>query len=261
MGHKKSRRHSGGSKGGVPVDPSDIVILVAGLYGVGKSTFIRNCVQTDSTPENVRLPAVESSIVNPSPQLAVTAAAYPIPDAARAGLLIPSPANRRVVLVETLGFDHEEICTSRAQKMICDWIRDNGVKVAGIIYLAESRFCSPVESNVDALIRWFDSVLPGSQTNALNVVLGIVSPQQGTISDNQVTRLENHWRSLTERWGEDGHGRMEIGVREDDREKALRMVQLLVDRASEGVPATPMPPSRMEQSEEDTHDPKCCGLF
>ncbi|KAG1904146.1 uncharacterized protein F5891DRAFT_1140549 [Suillus fuscotomentosus] len=114
--------------GDVPLDeerPDDIIILVIGVTGVGKSTFVNTAIGKVVTPVGHGLESCTSRIQH-------------------AFCACPSDPSRRVVLVDTPGFDNTFGHDSEILRRIAVWLASSygeNMKLAGIIYLHD--ICDP----------------------------------------------------------------------------------------------------------------------
>lgn len=114
--------------GDLPLDdgrPDDIIILVIGVTGVGKSTFINAAIGKVMTPVGHGLESCTTQI-----QYAFCAC--------------PDDPSRRVVLVDTPGLDNAFGHDSEILRRIAVWLAmsyDENMKLAGVIYLHD--ICDP----------------------------------------------------------------------------------------------------------------------
>jgi len=108
----------------VPVsDPreSDLVIPIMGPTGVGKSTFINTVYGRNVMTVGHDLQSCTSKIEH---------------------VIVPHPRdrNRRIVFVDTLGFDDTYVDDAQVLKLIAVWLArsySDGMKLSGIVYLHE----------------------------------------------------------------------------------------------------------------------------
>jgi len=101
---------------------TDIIIAVMGPTGAGKSTFINTATGQSATPVSHGLRSCTKTI-NVSD-----------------GVPYPGDTRRKVVFVDTPGFDDTYLDDSQILKLIAGWLASsykNGDKLAGIIYLHE----------------------------------------------------------------------------------------------------------------------------
>ncbi|KAG2336079.1 hypothetical protein BDR05DRAFT_165199 [Suillus weaverae] len=105
----------------IRVEPGDIVIPVLGLTGAGKSTFINRAVGRDVVPVGHTLDSCTQEI-----------SCVPCP--------CPNGNNRRIIFIDTPGFDNSSGDDERTLQHIAEWLARAYRKkttIAGIIYLHE----------------------------------------------------------------------------------------------------------------------------
>ncbi|KAG0693792.1 P-loop containing nucleoside triphosphate hydrolase protein [Suillus ampliporus] len=158
-----------------------ISFSVLGLTGAGKSTFINTAVGKDTTPVGHDLQSSTQHI-----QHAICAC--------------PGDPSRRVVLVDTPGFDNTFIEEdSEILRRIAVWLAssyDDDMKLAGVLYLHDinqSRMFSTSRRNLDMLRR-----LCGEDAEK-NVILvttkwNDVSPGVGERREQQLK--DNFWKEM-----------------------------------------------------------------
>ncbi|KAH7908658.1 P-loop containing nucleoside triphosphate hydrolase protein [Hygrophoropsis aurantiaca] len=159
---------------------SDVVVLVLGTTGVGKSTFI-NAAVMDS----------EATIVGHDlhPQ---TSHLQPV--------LAPDPGNpqRRIVFLDTLGFNHTYVEDSEIVKRITNWLKqsyNDNRKPTGIIYLHDISQARDVkQGTIASMIRPFCD--KGSMKNVV-----VATTKWDTVQSNTGARQE---RGVTEFWNHTG---------------------------------------------------------
>ncbi|KAH6917874.1 P-loop containing nucleoside triphosphate hydrolase protein [Coprinopsis sp. MPI-PUGE-AT-0042] len=107
---------------------TDLVILVMGPTGAGKSTFLRNVLKSLGSRE--ALPDVSDGFESCTRQLAAYFAPVPSQFANATG--------QRLVLVDTPGFDDTSVSDSEILRRIGVWLAssyDTRMKVAGVVYM------------------------------------------------------------------------------------------------------------------------------
>ncbi|KAG1740775.1 P-loop containing nucleoside triphosphate hydrolase protein [Suillus paluster] len=103
------------------LQPSDIVILVLGLTGAGKSTFINKAMGEDVLDVGHTLDSCTQDI-----------SCVPC--------LCPNDSSRHIIFVDTPGFDHSSGDDERILQHIAEWLARAyraKTKIAGIVYLHE----------------------------------------------------------------------------------------------------------------------------
>jgi GTPase Era involved in 16S rRNA processing len=170
---KKDEASSGSND--LVTDPreSDVIVLIIGLSGVGKSTFINAAARKDAVIIGHDL---ESGTKKVQP------------------VVVPYPGDptRRVVLVDTPGFDDTWVGDIQILKQIVEWVDRScaqGMKLVGIIYLhdiSQPRVASAKES-----LNMFQN-----RNTVKNVILAttkwdVVKPELGRQREQQ---LPQHWK-------------------------------------------------------------------
>ncbi|THU87672.1 hypothetical protein K435DRAFT_867060 [Dendrothele bispora CBS 962.96] len=167
--------------------PSDIVILVTGAVGAGRSTFINDFL---GNPGRMK-------VGNPSSlATCTTQIGHEIVDS-------NSQRRNRLVIVDTPGFDDEDKSDFEVLQEIANWIQQSfpqGVGRGGIIYLydiSSDRYRSTVNTNVAVLNKSFGR----TEDTYRRIVL--VTTKWSRIGDQEgikrQTELESRWNQLITR--------------------------------------------------------------
>ncbi|KAG1740785.1 P-loop containing nucleoside triphosphate hydrolase protein [Suillus paluster] len=160
--------------------PSDIIIPVMGPTGAGKSTFINTAVGKVVTPVGHDLRSCTAKIQH-------TFCSY------------PSDPSRRIVLVDTPGFDDTFVDDCEILRRIAVWLASSygdHMKVAGILYLhdiSQPRMFGTSRRNLDMFRR-----LCGENAEK-NVILvttkwGVVFPDVGERREQQLK--SSFWKEM-----------------------------------------------------------------
>ncbi|THU92343.1 hypothetical protein K435DRAFT_862594 [Dendrothele bispora CBS 962.96] len=169
---------------------SDIVILVTGLVGAGKSTFINTYLEELGKPECMKVgdpgslktctTQIKYEIVNPS-----------------------SRHNNRLVIVDTPGFNDENKSDLDVLQEIASWVQRSfprGACRGGIIYLhdvSNDRHRSMDKISIAVLKKSFVNTEGVYRRIVLiNTKWSKVESQQRA---NRKTKLDSHWKQLTNR--------------------------------------------------------------
>ncbi|KAF6742887.1 hypothetical protein DFP72DRAFT_936056 [Ephemerocybe angulata] len=162
----------------------DIVIPVMGAMGGGKSTFINNCLSHFGT----------------NGPLAPTSAGFQAGTSKVAHYTATYTTGRRLVLVDTPGFDHGQLEAAEVLRRIAVWLSasySDGVTVAGVVYIydvASIRYTKGHE-------LWMDLFEKLCGCDSLSGVM-VATTRVGTIPDGlepvQEQELRNKWKSLLE---------------------------------------------------------------
>ncbi|THU96282.1 hypothetical protein K435DRAFT_797433 [Dendrothele bispora CBS 962.96] len=127
------------------LQPSDIVILVTGAVGAGRSTFINDFL---GKPDRMKVGSPSSLVT------CTTRIDYEIVNSS-------SQRKNRLVLVDTPGFDNESKSDFEVLQEIASWIQESfpqGVGQGRIIYLhdiSRDRYRSMGNTNVGVLNKSF----------------------------------------------------------------------------------------------------------
>ncbi|THU87670.1 hypothetical protein K435DRAFT_804117 [Dendrothele bispora CBS 962.96] len=166
--------------------PSDIVILVTGAVGAGRSTFINDFLGNQrmivGNPRSLATCTtwIDYEIVNSSSQ-----------------------RENRLVIVDTPGFDNENKSDFEVLQEIASWLQESfphGVGRGGIIYLydiSSDRYRSMGNTNIGVLIKSFGK----TEDTYRRIVLATtkwsrIGDQEGT---KRQTELESRWNQLIAR--------------------------------------------------------------
>ncbi|KAF5339338.1 hypothetical protein D9611_009878 [Ephemerocybe angulata] len=195
----------------------DIVIPVMGAMGGGKSTFINNCLSHFGT--NGPLAPTSAGFHPGTSKVAHYTATY-------------LTTGRRLVLVDTPGFDHGQLEAAEVLRRIAVWLSasySDGVTVAGVVYIydvASIRYTKGHELCMDLFEK-----LCGC--DSLSGVM-VATTRVGTIPDGlepvQEQELRNEWKSLLE-----GHPCAEMFHLENSTSSAASLVGRILERQSNGV--------------------------
>ncbi|KAH7906244.1 P-loop containing nucleoside triphosphate hydrolase protein [Hygrophoropsis aurantiaca] len=182
----------------------DIVIPIMGIIGVGKSSFINTAIGRDVTPVGHDLKSCTAQIVH---------------------AIVPYPLdpNRRVVLVDTPGFDDTDADDSEILRRVAEWLahsHSDGMKLAGIIYLHEISQTRMLKSARKNLLMF--KKLCGDDA-CKNIILattkwGEVEEAAGVSREGQLKNT--FWKEMI------GHGSRMCQFR-DNHESAWRIVEMI----------------------------------
>ncbi|KAG1740783.1 P-loop containing nucleoside triphosphate hydrolase protein [Suillus paluster] len=161
---------------GFRAKPDDIIIPVMGLTGVGKSTFINTAVGKVVTPVGHGLHSCTAEIQH-------------------AFCACPSDPSRRVVLVDTPGFDDTFMDDSVVLSRIAVWLASsygNDMKLAGVLYIhdiSQPRLSGVSHNNLDTFRK-----LCGEHAEK-NVI--IATTKWGEVTQEVGERCEQQLKSTT----------------------------------------------------------------
>ncbi|THU96286.1 hypothetical protein K435DRAFT_858686 [Dendrothele bispora CBS 962.96] len=168
-------------------EPSDIVILVTGAVGAGRSTFINDFLKSPG----------RMNVGNPgSLATCTTGIGHEIVDS-------DSQRRNRLVIVDTPGFDNEDKSDFEVLQEIASWMQESfpqGVGRGGIIYLydiSSDRYRSMVNTNVAVLNKSF------GRTEDIYRRIVLVTTKWSRIGYQEgikrQTELESRWNPLITR--------------------------------------------------------------
>ncbi|KAH7925415.1 hypothetical protein BV22DRAFT_441018 [Leucogyrophana mollusca] len=186
---------------------TDIIIPIMGPTGVGKSTFINNAAGADATTVGHGLESCTAAIQH---------------------VIVPYPDDptRRVVFVDTPGFDDTYLDDSEILRQIAVWLArsySDKMKLAGVIYLHEisqARMLGTSRKN----LGMFNKLIGNDATR--NVILattkwGDVEEEVGSRREEQLSAT--FWKEMVE------HG-SRIAQFLNTRESAWNIVDLITER-------------------------------
>ncbi|KAG0694753.1 hypothetical protein DFH29DRAFT_1006061 [Suillus ampliporus] len=185
--------------------PKDIVILVIGVTGGGKTTFINTAVGR-------RVNIVDDGLDSCTQY--ISCAACPRPD----------DNTRRIIFVDTPGFNNSsnDLPDGKILKDIAGWLA--GVKrtrIAGIIVLHDLKYLPP--THVPEFIRKLGLCGLDALTN---VILATRNVQVEAKGQKQEKELEDHWKRVLKR-----QPKM-IRFRDTNPESAWEIVKLILQNHS-----------------------------
>ncbi|KAG6915486.1 hypothetical protein DXG01_011286 [Tephrocybe rancida] len=157
----------------------DLIILILGISGSGKSTFVNNLLGYEAAPLSYAAPHSETERLH----------AY--------GPILAAD-ERRVFIVDTPGFNHSGIDDREVFRRIAVWLAksySNGIKVSGIIYLQDI-----TQSNWTS--SWDDIPMvkamcgPAAATNVIIALTAEWSNVQSHIGERKAELLQSRWKDM-----------------------------------------------------------------
>ncbi|PPR01889.1 hypothetical protein CVT24_001358 [Panaeolus cyanescens] len=209
------------------ISPQDIIIMVMGPTGTGKTSFIRGAVGNGTTEEEDPKLQLHVGHRLDSKTNVVTCVKIPIPT-----------TKQNFVLVDTPGFDDGAKSDAKVLECIADWLKSTykrGICLSGIIYLHRINDIR-LDTGVQNTLTLFQRICGGFVFNRINLVTTMwneVPPERGEIKEKQLVDSK-YWQPMTRR-GDGKRGafvtRFNMTTVEQARETALEAMWKLAGRA------------------------------
>ncbi|CAA7262285.1 unnamed protein product [Cyclocybe aegerita] len=169
------------------IQGGDIVIPVLGPTGSGKSTFINHLLGTESMEVGHQ---TTSCTTEPCPGIII-----PIPN-------FPNLRDRRLVILDTPGFDDTYTKDPVIVKNIADWLsqyRRKGASIGGVLYLHDistRRFTSTPNKNLHTLCHICGDA---SLKRTIMVTTNWDSITNNVLSEREEEMKARHWNGIIEK--------------------------------------------------------------
>jgi hypothetical protein len=209
------------------IKPTDIIIMVMGPTGTGKTSFIRGAVGNGTTEEEDKALGLHVGHRLDSKTNLVTCVKIPIPD---------TTAN--FVLVDTPGFDDGAKSDAKVLECIADWLKltyRKGICISGIVYLHRINDIR-LDTGVQNTLTLFQRICGGFVFNRINLVTTMWNElplERGEFKENQL-KESKYWQPMTRR--DDGRkgafvSRFDMTTVATGRESAIKAMWSLASRA------------------------------
>ncbi|KAF9053416.1 hypothetical protein BJ165DRAFT_1447434 [Panaeolus papilionaceus] len=209
------------------ISPNDIIIMVLGPTGTGKTSFIRGAVGNGTTEEEDQKLGLHVGHRLDSKTNKVTCIKIPIPT-----------TQQNFVLVDTPGFDDGAKSDAKVLEGIAEWLKytyKRKVCLSGIIYLHRINDIR-LDTGVQNTLTLFQRICGGFVFNRINLVTTMwneVPLERGVTKENQLIESK-YWQPMTRR-DEGRRGafvtRFDMTTVEKARETALEAMWKLAKRA------------------------------